>query len=140
MDVSKVFTVLCAFLLIICLTLSITSLVVLRNAVDENEEWQNRAEILVGNLEAFTEEREQTFPETDTGDLEAPSLDADILYHRFCMREADGKIGIYSDDGYLIRMIDVQVKTLPLSDQEELSRGIYVNSWRELISLIRDYE
>lgn len=140
MDASKIFTVLCAFLLIICLTLSITALTVLRNAVDENEEWQRQAEILVGNLESFTEDQKESSIETNGNATDSPSVDADILYQRLCIREAGGKIAVYSEDGTLIRTVDIEVKTLPKSEQEALSHGIYVNSWRELISLIQDYE
>jgi len=140
MDVSKVFALLCSFLLVICLCLSITTVALLHNTAHQNEVWQSHADELSDRLEDFSEERTEAAPEADVNTEASPSVDADVLYQRLCMREVGGKIGIYSEDGYLIRMIDVQVKTLPQKDREELSRGIYVNSWRELASLIQDYE
>ena len=55
MDVTKIFAMLCGFLLIICLTLSITCLVVMRNAVEETSVWQGRAEALVNELDGCVE-------------------------------------------------------------------------------------
>lgn len=74
--------------------------------------------------------------------LQNPSEDveADILYDVFSLRESNGKIGVYTEAGYLIRLLDVDVATLPRADREQLSEGICVNSWRELIALIEDYE
>ena len=55
MDITKIFAILCGFLLIICLTLSITCLVVMRNAVEETSVWQDRAEALVNELDGCVE-------------------------------------------------------------------------------------
>ncbi|MBQ7391919.1 MAG: hypothetical protein IJV73_04470 [Clostridia bacterium] len=55
MDITKIFAVLCGFLLIICLTLSITCLVVMRNTVQETSVWQDRAESLVNELDGCVE-------------------------------------------------------------------------------------
>lgn len=142
MDASKIFTVLCAFLLVICLVLSITALVVMRNAVSESETWQEKAAVLVGNLDSLisdtTEADGSVSTSTDTED--EPSTEADVLYNRFCLRETEGKIGVYTEDGYLIRLMDVSVRTLPQSEQSALADGISVNSWRELIERMQDYE
>lgn len=141
MDATKIFTVLCAFLLIICLTLSITSLVVMRHAVSESEAWLDRAEIMVGKFDTAesepTEKSDTTAPVTDT---DPPDAGVDVLYHRFCLREVNGKIGVYTEEGYLVRMLDVAIKTLSERDQAALAGGIWVNSWRELIERIEDYE
>lgn len=142
MDASRVFTILCAFLLIIALALSLTTVIILSRTMEESRA-QDSYTVLPDeqsestSLECF-EDCTETPKETEKED--APSMDADVLYQRLCMREAGGRIGIYSEDGYLIRMLDVQVSTLPKREREALSKGIYVNSWEELISLIRDYE
>lgn len=141
MDASRVFTVLCGFLLVICLVLSVTTAIILRQAVAENEAWRSHAEAPVLTPEvASTECVTCLGTAAPTEKEDAPSVDADILYHRLCMREVGGKIGIYSEDGYLIRTLNVAVKALPKKDQDALSKGIYVNSWEELIALIEDYE
>ena len=143
MDASKIFTILCAFLLVICLTLSITALVVMRNAVSESRSWHDRASMLVSNLDGILEnikEADGSLSTSTDPDEHAPTTDADVLYNRFYLRTNEGKIGVFSEDGYLIRMIDVNIKTLPQEEQEMLQQGITVNSWRELIERIQDYE
>ncbi|MBE6589507.1 MAG: hypothetical protein E7643_04945 [Ruminococcaceae bacterium] len=144
MDISKLFTLLCAFLLIICLILSVTSVLVLKNAVTESEKWQMRAQALLVSIESLKVEGGIPEKNTDTSDIpvqnEQPSTDADILYNKFYVREVGGKIGIYCDEGQLIRTLEVSVETLPLKDQTALKKGIRINSWSELISLIQDYE
>ena len=140
MDVSKVFAVLCSFLLIICLCLSITTVSLLYSTAKQKEEWQDGTDAPVEEPMESAQEQSSTTKPTETDKEDAPSVSVDVLYQRLCMREVGGKIGIYSEDGYLIRTLDVQVSTLPKKDREELSKGIYVNSWKELISLIQDYE
>ena len=86
-------------------------------------------------LELINEEEEEPIDDHPSEDV-----DADVLYDVFCLRESGGRIGVYTDEGYLIRTLEVNVATLPESDRERLSVGIAVNSWRELISLIEDFE
>ncbi len=144
MDVSKLFTLLCAILLVIALVLSITSVFILKETVEETEKWQFRAQALLGSMEAFAEsstDEEAETPPSDTIQKEDPPVtDADILYNKFYIREVNEKIGVYCDEGQLIRVLDVNVKTLPEKDREKLKKGIRVNSWSELISVIQDYE
>ena len=141
MDATKIFTVLCAFLLIICLTLSITALIVMRHAVDESEAWLERAEIMVGKFDVLTQELETESDSIPSStDTEAPSTEADVLYQRFCIKAAGEKIGVYTEEGYLVRMLDVALQTLPEGKQAALADGIFVSSWRELIEQIQDLE
>ncbi len=146
MDTAKIWTVLCAFLLLICLTLSITSVVVLRNALAENDAWQTRAQALTEDLVACLsrlEEDPDSIPvdtPLDDGGSGDADMDADILYNRFCLRETGGKIGIYNDEGYLVRLLDTDVQTLPPSEREALQNGFCVNSWEELLEWIQNYE
>lgn len=139
MDTSRIFSLISAFLLLITLTLSITTLVVLRNAIAESEEVLGAAEDLIGELDMAVGalKEESIYTSTDTVD---PSVDADVLYQRFCMKETNGKIGVYTEDGYLVRIIDVNVTLLPKKERTALQEGITVNSWRELAELIQDYE
>lgn len=78
------------------------------------------------------EEREETTDDATT--------DADVLYDVFSIREVNGQIGIFTDEGYLIRTLPVDIRTLPTVDREALASGITVNSWRELIAMIEDFE
>ena len=139
MDITKIFTVLCGFLLIICLSLSITCLVVMRNAVDETSFWQNRAEALVdelGNcvqeiLNAESEDLPVIAPETTEKVEESP---------RYCLRLEGDCIGIYDADGYLIKKSQTSASLLPSNEREKLAAGIWVDSWAEVERLLQDYE
>lgn len=56
------------------------------------------------------------------------------------MRTCDEKIGIYTPEGYLIRFLDTDLRTLPKSDLATLEKGILISSRAELISRIEDFE
>ena len=143
MDTTKLFTILCAFLLLISLVLSITTLVIMRHALDETAAWQKEASAVVGSLStlgSILKDPPSTDVSEDPPPNEEPSADVNILYNRFLLKETDGRVGVYSEDGYLIRTIDVQVSTLPKEARDALKKGMVFNSWRELIALIENYE
>ena len=50
-----------------------------------------------------------------------------------------GKIGIFSTDGRLVRVLEVYVKTLPEADIRLLEEGFEVVGQAELNSIIEDY-
>lgn len=139
MDTTRVFSILCALLLLITLTLSITTLVVLRNAVSESQAALQAAGGLIEELDVAVGvlKEESIFVSTEE---EEPSTEADVLYQKFCMKETNGRIGVYSEEGFLIRIIDANVELLPERERNALREGITVNSWRELAALIQDYE
>ncbi len=140
MDITRLLTILAAFLLLICLTLSITTLTVLRNTIDETDAWQAKAADLSARLDASLAVLEGIDISISTSTIpEESDTEVDILYNRFCVKETDGKIGIYSEEGYLVRLLDTDVRTLPATEREALSRGITVSSWGELLELIQDY-
>ncbi len=141
MDTSKLFAILSAFLLLICLIFSLTSLTVLRNTVHETDARLADAEILMESLNDSIAKLKEYDPSVSVStDIEKDDIDADILYNRFSIKETGGKIGIYSAEGYLIRLIETDVNTLPRAEREALIVGITVNSWSELIERIQDYE
>ena len=139
MDISKLLAVLCCFVLIVCLTLSITTLVVLRNAVAENGALQNEAEALVAELNGCVDVLNQSIEQENSVPTVSDTAQTDVLSDAFCIREVNGTIGVYTSDGYLIRLLEVNVDTLPQKDREALKKGIVINSWRELIAIIQDY-
>ena len=57
----------------------------------------------------------------------------------FTVREVDGRIGIYDQNGSLVRTLNVPVATLPRADREQLAMGITLTSQQELNALIEDY-
>lgn len=137
MDTSKILTILCCFILIVCLTFCITALVVLRNAVDESGTVQSRATELVQQLNSCMEVMKNMNGTGDSVQVSTNTAQSEKL--TFCVRESNGKIGIYTADGLLLKVLDVAVETLPEADREALKNGITVASWQELISLIQDF-
>jgi len=136
MDTSKILMILCAFILVVCLTMCITTLVVLRNAIAENESIQTGSMILMEELDdclSRLEEKndeENSIPTVGDGGEEA---------YFFLLRATENGIGIYSADGYLIQLLDISPLTLPAADRLILEKGLKVSSWQEMISLIEDY-
>lgn len=139
MDITKIFAVLCGFLLIICLTLSITCLVVMRNAVEETSVWQGRAEELVNELDGCV----QAMKDLEANDMPVLAPEASDKTDeniRYCLRLHDENLGIYDANGYLIKRLDTRVSLLPAKERERLSSGIWVENWAEVSQLLQDYE
>lgn len=57
----------------------------------------------------------------------------------YTVREHLGIIGIFSESGDLLEVIDTPIVSLPKKDQEKLRDGITITSERELSSLREDY-
>ncbi|MBQ8850381.1 MAG: hypothetical protein IJ011_08640 [Clostridia bacterium] len=55
------------------------------------------------------------------------------------IKDYNGKIGVFDIDGKLIQVIDTYVKTLPEVDRAEIEEGFWVNSEKELYSIIEAY-
>ena len=139
MDITKIFAILCGFLLIICLTLSITCLTVMRNAVAETSVWQGRAETLIGELEGciqvIKDIEVEDVPVIVPNENETEEIDT-----HYCLRLDGDSIGIYDADGYLIKQLQTPISLLPSQERERLSVGIWVESWAEAAKLMQDYE
>ena len=146
MDRSKWFLVFCALIMTASLFFSTASVVLLLNMDREMEECEEEFEETIESVNADVKSVKQTLASIisqiekfQAEDKNEANTEAGILFDRLCIRESDGKIGIFTEDGFLIRTIDVSVNTLPDADREALSQGITVNSWRELIDLIEDF-
>ena len=136
MDISKLLTLLCAILLMLTLLLSVTSVFMFKEISQWNVESYLKNEDKSDSTTAtdstdHAENNEEEPLVNGTQNEDSPSVDADILYNKFYIRELHGK---------LIRTLNVKVAALPQSDREKLKNGIRVNSWNELVSLIQDYE
>ena len=140
MDVNKIFALLCGFLLIVCLTLSITGLTVMRNAVDETSAWQARAEALVGELGGCVEVMKEMETEENLPVLAPEENEGEAARERYCLRLDGDSIGVYDADGFLIQRSTVHASLLPQKEREELATGIWVASWAEVGQLLQDYE
>jgi len=139
MDITKIFTILCGFLLIVCLTLSITCLVVMRNAVDETSAWQGRAETLVDELGGCVAAMKET--EKEDIPVLAPNEDeSQEPQTRYCLRLDGEYLGIYDARGYLVKQLKTSAILLPAKEREKLRAGIWTASWGEMQLLVQDYE
>ena len=139
MDVTKIFAILCGFLLIVCLTLAITCLTVMRNAVDETAVWQERAEALVNELDGCM----QVMKEAEAEDLPviAPENSEDNApRNRYCLRLEGERIGIYDADGFLIEELKTEATLLPKAERQKLLDGVWAEDWKALQKLVQDYE
>ena len=72
--------------------------------------------------------------ESSTSDTSEPSEEMS-----FIVKSYKGKIGIFSNNGDLIQIIDVYTKTLPIADREMLEEGIEIKNIDELYDIIEDY-
>ena len=134
MDISRIVSVACVFLLTLCFLLSIYAVTVLRNTVIQGIDTCHEMQSYLDNLETVsaTVDPPVQDPEADS------SVPVDILADRFCIRETNGRVAIYTDDGYLIRLLDLSVEMLPAADRLALQQGIYRSSWKEVLNLIED--
>ncbi len=144
MDKIKIAVILFAFLFTVCTLLSVFSFLLVFTTAKQTELFTQSTEFFLQELSAKVVQQEDADKVPDAPVSEDPKEDgeveADILYNTFTVREANGKIGVYTEEGYLIRTLQVDVQTLPAADRTALSKGIELYSWRELISLIQDYE
>ena len=59
----------------------------------------------------------------------------------FVLRAYEGKIGVFTAEGYLIQTVDIDIQTLPAVDRNALEKdGISVFSKKELDAKIEDFE
>ncbi len=68
------------------------------------------------------------------------SSESNVVSNKYIVREHMDKIGIFSEDGVLIRSIDVYIKTLPEADRRLLKEGIEIIGKDALNALIQDYD
>ncbi len=73
-------------------------------------------------------------PSSDTEATQPPSPP-------YCrtLRAYGDKLAVFDEEGKIVQIIEVYMKTLPQADQLLLREGISVSSEQELLSLIEDY-
>ena len=136
MDFSKIIAVISAFVLIVCLVLSMTTLVVLRNAVAENGQLQDEAKSLLQDLNTTADKLEDNLVLDQEEHEEIPvGIDAEF----FVLREFEGKIGIYDENGIMLHWVEVDLNLLPKSERQVLSDGITIEGRKTLLSYLLDY-
>ena len=135
MDMAKLFTVISAFLLIVCLVFSITTLASLRNALEENDQLQAQAQELTTRLDGCVDQLNQQLEEHFLPTSSTPTAAEPTLI----VHEVNGRVGVFTQDGEMLYSVDVSALSLPPAEREALAKGIEVHGWKALLALIRDY-
>ena len=138
MDFSKLIAVISAFVLIVCLVLSMTTLVVLRNAVAENGQLQEEAKGLLNDLNSTADKLEDNM-NVVLEQEEREELPVDANAEIFVLREFEGKIAVYDEGGTMLHWVDTNLALLPTSERQALSEGITVEGRTALLSCLLDY-
>ena len=77
--------------------------------------------------------------ETDSEAITETQIENETTEFIYTVKSYEGKIGIFTDRGSLVRVLEVYIKTLPKADQNLLEKGVLVASEAELRSIIEDY-
>ena len=135
----KIFSILLivfGIMLALCLFLSVASVAMLSKsresaaaAAAQNEE---RMEDIFMRLERI----EQADRQTDDESIET-NIDA-LGSNGFLIRELDGKIGVYTKSGALLKVVDIPIKLFPRQEQQAIQNGIEVDSIDELLKIMQD--
>ena len=82
----------------------------------------------------------QATPDANTDEQETTAEPAKQELDFACVfRICNGKIGIFTPEGYQIRPLDVDIRTLPPADIAALEAGIRANSRAEMLERIEDF-
>lgn len=72
--------------------------------------------------------------------MPAPPSSQDTSGYPYLLRAYDGKLAVFTTDLVQPDMVfDVYVRSLPEYDQQQLSRGVRVETYDKLTALIEDY-
>ncbi|MEG1993544.1 MAG: hypothetical protein RR048_01405 [Oscillospiraceae bacterium] len=64
----------------------------------------------------------------------------EISEFEYILKENSGKLSVYKkNQAEPIETFNVYINTLPVYDQKELSDGIYIKNYEELLTLVEDY-
>ena len=136
MDFSRFFVILCAFLLLICLTFAITALVALRNVVSENQALQAETVRLIEQMKQNENDQDESISVSAKPNETTDTVQSQT---RYCLKSICGVLGIYTEQGEPVRMLDTEVSLLPSADRMHLEAGIFVDTWKDMLELIQDY-
>ena len=133
-----------ATLLIICMIMSIASVVMIaKNASDraeENRRMMSSIQMLSGRIERMEELQKEWNTEAKAEQTEPPaSIEVVTKSEVYYVRDAGGKIGIFDEAGNCIKKTDFDTCLFPEKEQQALLNGIAVTSLRDLLALIQDY-
>ena len=136
MDVTRILNFGCALLLMVCLIFSVVSITKMQTAVAENAAMQEEARALLQTLDGELSKLKQ---ENDSASIPTATPNETTPTQSYRIQSVGEKIGVYTADGTLVRLIDINPATLPRADREALENGISVDSWERALSYLADY-
>ena len=92
-----------------------------------------RAAVQTPSTEAITEKYIYIYRDSEETERDEIAEDAWIV------KEHEKRIGVFSAEGELLKLLDVYTNTLPMADQRLLREGIVVTTQADLYALIEDY-
>ena len=132
-----------ALLLVVCLILSVASVVMLaRNARDaEADALRIEAGIraLSVRIERVEDRQKAESAVTVPKDEEKDAMETDKKADVFVLRDVGGKIALFDANGNCLKKSDFDTALLPAKEQKALLEGIEITSLQELLSLMQDY-
>ncbi|MBQ9131204.1 MAG: hypothetical protein IJX62_01860 [Clostridia bacterium] len=141
MDRPKLLGICSTVSVLLCLFMTVVSLFFLQDLTEDSRLQRENLQLLVQEFESFAKDQ-NTSTNTDgsiSTSTGAAGTTAESESTSFCIKAVNGKIGIYTADGYLVRLLDLDVATLPQRERQALEKGISMNSWQELLALLQDY-
>ena len=132
-----------ALLLVVCLILSVASVVMLARNARDAEADALRIEAGIRALSVRVERVEDLQKEQVT--LNTPNEEEESATETvkkadfFVLRDVNGKIALFDANNHCIKKTDFDSSLLPSKDQKALLEGIEITSLQELLSLMQDY-
>lgn len=132
-----------ALLLVVCLILSVASVVMLSRNAKNAEEDALRIEAGIRALSVRIERVEDlqkaeavpTTPNEEEEDATETVKNANV----FIIRDVNGKIALFDANNNCLKKTDFDTSLLPAKEQQALLDGIEITSLQELLSLMQDY-
>ena len=130
MELSRISALLAVFLLTLCLSLTVCTVMVLRGTVEEGDRVRTEAEAFLSELRR----------ETEPASASTSALPTNANGESFLLREVNGRVAIFTAEGELISVTEIAVALLPLKDRQALAEGIHLASANELAALLQDLQ
>ena len=138
MDHPKRYNILFILPTLLCLCLTLTTILTVYTLAKQN---QSHREALSQALEVLSNQMETLQSVVDGS--ESPSTDIPVNTYEdtnfFCLKSVNGRVGVYTAEGDLIRLTDIEISTLPDQERRSLEQGIYTSSWKEILHLLQDF-
>ncbi len=136
MDASKVWMLFAVLILCVCLVLALLTIGSLRNAIEESRALHGEVASLGKTLDDCISvwqeipKREEDLP--TSGNVENTEVG-------YVVRTANDRIAVYTAEGALVQLLEINPAHLPAADREALSDGIALARWEDVLSLVADY-